>query len=65
MYETIRVVVQREFIVAYRRLVTSVDNKSREEVTLIHVADVGRIITAALRPSPSDDNVISGFGAPH
>ena len=60
VYETTRVVVQRGFLVAYRRLVTSGDNKPREEATPIHVADVARI-TAALRSTPGDDSVSSAI----
>ena len=63
MYETTRVVVQRGFLVAYRRLVTSGDSKPCEEATPIHVADVARM-TAALRSTPGDDSVSSAIQTP-
>ena len=63
VYETTRVVVQRGFIVACRRLVTSGDSKPREEATPIHVADVARM-TAALRSTPGYDSVSSAIQTP-
>ena len=40
VYETIRVVVRKGFVVPFRQLVTSSGVKSREDATPIHVADV-------------------------
>ena len=51
-------VVQKGFIVAYRRLITAGDNKPREEATPIHVADVARM-TADLQTSPPTDDSVS------
>lgn len=54
LYETTRVVVQKGFIVAYRRLVTSAGVKPREETTPIHIADVARMTATLQCPSPDD-----------
>jgi hypothetical protein len=58
VYETTRVVVRKGFIVAYRRLLTSGEQKPREEATPLHVADVARM-TAALHVPRIDDSVSS------
>ena len=62
-YEATCVTVRKGYIVAYRRLVTTVDSKSREESTPIYIADVTRM-TAAMRdtsPHPSVDSVSSAL----
>ena len=63
VYETTRVVVHKNFIVAYRTLVTSGDGKPLEEDTHIHVADVTSM-TAALCPTSSVDSVGSAISTP-
>ena len=64
VYETMRVVVERGFIVAYGRLVTSGDSKPRKEDTPTRVADVA-CMTAALCPAPTDDSVSSAIQTPY
>jgi hypothetical protein len=54
LYETTRVVVQKGFIVAYRRSVTTAGVKPREETTPIHIADVARMTATLQCPSPDD-----------
>mmetsp|Transcript_25719 Transcript_25719/g.48242 ORF Transcript_25719/g.48242 Transcript_25719/m.48242 type:complete len:863 (-) Transcript_25719:324-2912(-) len=64
VYEATRVVLQKRFIVVYRRLVTASDTQPREEKTPIHVADVVRMTQDLQNFPPPDESVSVPFLTP-